>query len=93
MADKKFITITHNALADAAKIDGELKGLGFKTSFFRDGKEITFPTSPIRVYFAEEEGDANALRNHYMDALHKTWEKLGIKSGAASVLVGDDWTR
>jgi hypothetical protein len=91
MADKKFITIVHNALADAAKVDVEMKKLGFQVSFVRDGKEVTFPTSPIRLYFIEAEGDANALRDRYMDIMHKIWENLGIKSGVASVLVGGDW--
>jgi hypothetical protein len=50
MADKKLITVVHNGLADAGKVDVEMKNLGFQVSFARDGKEVTFPTSPIRLY-------------------------------------------
>ncbi|MDR2435886.1 MAG: hypothetical protein LBD33_01050 [Puniceicoccales bacterium] len=89
--DIKFITVVHNALVDAEKVDAEMKKLGFQVSFVCDGKEVTFPTSPIRLYFIEAEGDADALRDHYMDILHEIWENLGIKSGVASVLVGGDW--
>jgi len=68
-----------------------MKKLGFEDSFVRDGKIMTFPTSPIRLYFIEGEGDVNALRDHCMNAMQKIWENLGVKSGVASVLVGDDW--
>jgi hypothetical protein len=91
MADKKFVTVVHDALADAAKIDAEMKKLGFKTSFMRDGKEVVFPTSPIRLYFTEADGKVDGLRDHFMDVMHKIWENLKIKAGIAAVLVGDDW--
>jgi helix-turn-helix protein len=91
MANKKFVTIIHNALGDAERIDVEMRKLKFDDSFIRDGKKVTFPTSPIRLYFTEAEGDAVALRDHYMDIMHNIWEKLEIKSGIASVLVGDNW--
>ncbi|MDR0679481.1 MAG: hypothetical protein LBF42_00325 [Puniceicoccales bacterium] len=91
MANKKFVTIVHNALGDAEGIDVEMKKLKFDDSFVRDGEKVTFPTSPIRLYFAEAEGDTVALRDHYVDIMHNIWEKLGVKSGIASVLVGDDW--
>jgi hypothetical protein len=91
MAGKKFVTVVHNALNDAGKIDAEMKKLGFEDSFVRDGKKMTFPTSPIRLYFIEGEGDANALRDRYVNVVHKIWENLAVTSGVASVLVGDDW--
>ncbi|MDR3274106.1 MAG: hypothetical protein LBS87_02115 [Puniceicoccales bacterium] len=91
MADRKFVTVVHNALDDAERVDVEIRKLGFEDSFVRDGKKITFPTSPIRLYFIESEGDANVLRDHYMSIIHEIWENLKIDSGVASVLVGDDW--
>lgn len=91
MSEKKFVTIVHNALANAAEVDAELKKLGFATSFKRDGKEVTFPTNPIRLYFKEADGEVNALRNQYVEVMENAWKKIGVKSGVASVLVGDDW--
>lgn len=91
MSEKNFITIVHSALADAEKIEAELKKLGFAGSFKRDGKEVTFPTSPIRVYFMEADGEAEKLRNHYVSVMEDLWKKLDIKAGVASVLVGGDW--
>jgi hypothetical protein len=56
MADKKFITVVHNALNDAEKIDAEMKEFGSEDSFIRDGKMMTFPTSPIRLCFIGAKG-------------------------------------
>lgn len=91
MNDEKFVTVVHNALEDAAKIDIEMKKLGFTVSFKHNGKEITFPTTPIRLYFMEVNGDVKALRDKYISTMENMWEKLKIKKGVASVLVGDDW--
>ncbi len=91
MSEKKFVTIVHNALADGEKISTDLRKFGFSDSFERDGQKIVFPTSPIRLYFKEENGDVNALRDKYIQTMEDMWKRLNIKSGVASVLVGDDW--
>jgi hypothetical protein len=92
MADKKmFVTIVHDALGDASRIDTEMKKLGFQTSFTNNGREIVFPTSPIRLYFSEANGEARGVRDHFVDIMHKIWENLKIKNGDAAVFVGDDW--
>ncbi len=91
MNGNKFITIVHNALADASKIDAELKKLGFAVSFKRDGEEVTFPTEPIRLYFMEADGKPEDIRNKYVSLMEDMWKRLNIKAGVASVLVGEDW--
>ncbi len=91
MSEKKFVTIVHNALSDGEKIGADLHKLGFADSFDKDGQKIVFPTSPIRLYFKEENGDINALRDKYIKTMEDMWKRLNIKAGVASVLVGDDW--
>jgi hypothetical protein len=91
-SDRKLVTVVHNANDHAEKLDAELKKIGFKSSFERDGRTVTFPTSPVRLYFIESSGSSvTDLRDHFMDVVGAIWEKLGIKSGKAEILVGDDW--